>query len=180
MPRGDARCWSNRCFVTVPNGLLQERDNVCNHRHLSLMLMFVVGASVGAQIPADVKNAAGCYSLTLSAWAPLIGSDSASHHVPTAIRLDTVRSTFAPGWVLSPNIVYPHGQGVPPIWMLETDTMRLAWSNGLLPTYVTLVHTGADWIGGATAESDDRSLPASSLPHARATAHRQSCPTPSQ
>ena len=151
-----------------------------SHRHLSLVLLFVVGASGGAQIPREVKNAAGCYALTLSAWVPLIGSDSASHRLPTTIRLDTVRSTFAPGWVLSPNVAYPHGQGMPPIWMLETDTMRLAWSNGLLPTYVTLVHTGADWIGDATAESDDRSLPASSRPHARVTAHRQPCPHATQ
>jgi hypothetical protein len=144
-------------------------------RHLLLTCSFLAVRASQGQVPREIRTAAGCYSLTATAWSPVIGSDSASHRLPTAVRLDTVRSTFAPGWALSPNIVYPIGQGMPPTWRLDADTMRLVWSNGILPTYVTLVRGDSVWTGDAIAESDDHPNPAPSLPRARVTARQRVC-----
>lgn len=146
-----------------------------NVHHLSLICSFFALASTSGQVPTEIRDVAGCYSLTVSAWSPVIGADTAYHRIPLAIRLDTIRSTFAPGWALSPNIAYPYGRGLPPTWGIAGDTMRFVWSNGLVPTYVTLVRTDSAWTGEAIAESDDHPIPAPPLPRARVTARRRAC-----
>lgn len=146
-----------------------------NIHRLSLICPFFALASASAQVPTEIRDVAGCYSLTVSDWSPVIGSNSAYHRIPTTVRLDTVRSTFAPGWALSPNIAYPYGRGLPPTWRIAADTLRLVWSNGLVPTYVMLVRTDSVWTGEAIAESDDHPIPAAPLPRARVTAGRHAC-----
>jgi hypothetical protein len=153
---------------------------VLNVRRLSLTCSFLAVASAAAQVPTEVRSAAGCYSLTMTPWSPIVGSDSAYYRVPSAIRLDTVRSTLELGWVLSPNIAYPHGQSMPPAWRLVADTMRLVWSNGVAPTLVTLVRADSAWTGEAIAESDDHPIAEQLRPRARVTVRRRVCATAPQ
>jgi hypothetical protein len=146
-----------------------------------ILILLVAASSSGAQAVANplspsVRAMGGCYAMTAGEWSPRdVNADY--HRIPPLIRLDSVPSALGGGWLLSPNISYPHHGAFPgtPKWTLSADTLRLMWSNGFARTLVMLVHQDSLWIGEAVGETDANTFPPSPVPRALVTAHRVRC-----
>ena len=159
-----------------------RRQYIVMRQYYVLVFSLVAASAIkaqtgGASASAEVRAAAGCYTLTVSEWSrPDI--NAGYHRIPPRIRLDTTPSSPRGARVLSPNIAYPHQPTfrATPFWMLSGNNMTLEWSNGFQSTIVTLVRQDSLWVGEAVAESDALPMPPSPDPRAHVTARQVACP----
>jgi hypothetical protein len=145
---------------------------------LGLALSLVPLPVTAQSRPLTPVEVAGCYALTLGLWSRPLEGDPRYHALPDTVRLDTLPAEHG-GWRLSPDIAYPGGHRFPgrPRWLVKGDSVELGWSNGFVPTVVSLARRANGTLRGrVVALSDAHVAGEPPPPSALVTARRVSCP----
>ena len=123
--------------------------------------------------PVAARSWAGCYQVSVGAWAPDSASPRNRRVLPDTILLRSRALASREGYSLGPNIFGEYHQQIPPVWTVTQDTVHLVWTDTVMGIRVHFASSDSGFTG--RAERFEVGRPSMSSPTAPVRLHRVAC-----